>query len=507
MLAQDLMTNESLQDRLKKLKETSFFDNLIIKRGIEKEFFRINSDGFISKRPHPVSLGSALKNKYITTDFAEAQVELVTPTFEDIDELYDFLFSLHVYVAKNIDGDEMLWPFSMPPKIENESEINLGYYHQSGIGLLKHVYRRGLKARYGPTMQCVSGMHYNFSLKQSSFADLIESPNQKKISETYLGLIRNFKRIYWFVLCEFGQTNVVDKTFVKNRKHNLKELNESDMFLEHATSLRMSEIGYQSEAQKSLDIKYNTLEGFLRKIKKAIEIPYKEFADKGLKDSNKEYQQISNGIIQIENEYYDSIRPKRSSSEGMRPYDLLKNFGIEYLEIRGVDIAPSDITGMSKHHVRFLDLILMYCLILPSPKITPKEKKEIDSNEHIAIYRGRDEEAKILINGNQVKINEARDEMLGNLRSIAKCMNESQLFNDSIDHMLSLKKGELSKSSFHNYGIEKAKSNLELLKSADEKNIDSIKKEAELSLEELAKMPKNSRQEMNEFVKNYNLDL
>ena len=452
-------------------------------------------------------MGSALKNKYITTDFAEAQVELVTPTFENIDELYDFLFSLHVYVAKNIDSDEMLWPLSMPPKIENESEINLGYYHQSGIGLLKHVYRRGLKARYGSTMQCVSGMHYNFSLKKASFTDLIESPNQKKISEAYLGLIRNFKRVYWFVLCEFGQTNVVDKSFVKNREHNLKELNKSDMFLKHATSLRMSEIGYQSEAQKSLDIKYNSLEGFLRKIKKAIEVPYKEFADKGLKDSDEEYQQISDGIIQIENEYYDSIRPKRSSSEDMRPYDLLKNFGIEYLEIRGVDIAPSDITGMSKHHIRFLDLILIYCLILQSPKITPEEKKAIDSNEYIAIYSGRDKEAKILIDGNQIKISEARDEMVRNLRSIAKCMNDSQSFNDSIDHMLSLKKGELSQTSFHNYGLEKAKTNLELLKSADVKNIDSIKKEAQLSLEELGKMPTSSKQEMDEFVKNYNLDL
>ena len=501
------MTNESLQERLKELKATSFFDNLIIKRGIEKEFFRVDSDGFISKRPHPISLGSALKNKYITTDFAEAQVELVTPTFEDIDELYDFLFSLHVYVAKNIDSDEMLWPLSMPPKIKNESEINLGYYHQSGIGLLKHVYRRGLKARYGPTMQCVSGMHYNFSLKQASFTDLVESPNQKKISEAYLGLIRNFKRIYWFVLCEFGQTNVVDKSFVKDREHNLKELNENDMFLEHATSLRMSEIGYQSEAQKSLDIKYNSLESFLRKIKKAIEIPYKEFADKGLKDSNEEYQQISDGIIQIENEYYDSIRPKRSSSEDMRPYDLLKNFGIEYLEIRGVDIAPSDITGMSKHHIRFLDLILIYCLIIPSPKITPEEKKVIDSNEYVAIYSGRDKEAKILIDGDQIAISEARDEMVRNLRSIANCMNDSQSFNDSIDHMLSLKKGELSQNSFHNYGVEKAKTNLELLKSADVKNIDSIKKEAQLSLQELDKMPTNSKQEMDEFVKNYNLDL
>ena len=164
MLVQDLMTNESLQERLKELKATSFFDNLIIKRGIEKEFFRVDSDGFISKRPHPISLGSALKNKYITTDFAEAQVELVTPTFEDIDELYDFLFSLHVYVAKNIDSDEMLWPLSMPPKIQNESEINLGYYHQSGIGLLKHVYRRGLKARYGPTMP-VSYTHLTLPTK------------------------------------------------------------------------------------------------------------------------------------------------------------------------------------------------------------------------------------------------------------------------------------------------------------------------------------------------------
>ena len=147
------MTNDSLKSRLSELKDNGFFKDLVIKRGIEKEFFRVNSEGFISKKAHPKSLGSALKNKYITTDFAEAQVELVTPTFENIDDLYEFLHSLHVFVAQNIDKDEMLWPFSMPPKIKDESEINLGYYHQSGIGLLKHVYRRGLKVRYGATMQ------------------------------------------------------------------------------------------------------------------------------------------------------------------------------------------------------------------------------------------------------------------------------------------------------------------------------------------------------------------
>lgn len=501
------MTNELLINRLNDLKNNGFFDDLVIKRGIEKEFFRVDKKGFISKRSHPKSLGSALKNKYITTDFSEAQVELVTPTFEDVDELYDFLYSLHVFVANNIEGDEMLWPFSMPPKIKDESEINIGYYHQSGEGLLKHVYRRGLKVRYGATMQCVSGMHYNFSINQSSFSTLINSTDQKSINDAYLGLMRNFKRIFWFVLSEFGQTNVVDKSFVKNRNHSLNELNKNDLYLENATSLRMSEIGYQSEAQKSLDIKYNSLSGFLQKIKDAITVPFEDYKKKGLLDSNGEYHQISDGIIQIENEYYDSIRPKRSASNNLRPYDLLKDFGIEYLEIRGVDISPSDITGMSKHHIRFLDLILIYCLISPSPKMTSKEKNEIDSNERVSIYEGKSKSSKINMNGKKVSIKNARKDMFENLKNIADFMNDRDLFHAAINHITELPKGELPKVSFHKDGIEKSKSNLSELKSSEGKYIDSIKKEAELSLEELEKMHRTSEEEMNEFVKNYNLSL
>lgn len=501
------MTNESLKSRLKSLKKNKFFDGLVIKRGVEKEFFRVDKKGFISKKSHPKSLGSALKNKYITTDFSEAQVELVTPIFEDVNDLYDFLYSLHVFVANNIDDDEMLWPFSMPPKIKDESEINLGYYHQSGIGLLKHVYRKGLKVRYGSAMQCVSGMHYNFSISKNSFSALINSTDQKNVNDAYLGLIRNFKRVFWFVLSEFGQTNVVDKSFIKNREHNLKELNKNDMYSENATSLRMSEIGYQSKVQKSLDIKYNSLSGFLQKIKHAITVPFEEYKNKGLKDSDGEYHQISDGIIQIENEYYDSIRPKRSASNNLRPYDLLKEFGIEYLEIRGVDISPSDITGMSEHHIRFLDLILIYCLILPSPKITSEEKELIDLNEEILIYEGRNKSSKININGNKISIKAAKKDMLDNLKNIADYMNESDLFHEAIKHVTELPKGELPKISFHKDGVEKSKSNLAELKSSEGRYIDSIKKEVELSLGELEKMHKDSDEEMNEFVKNYNLNL
>ena len=501
------MTDAILKSRLDNLKDSGFFDNLVIKRGIEKEFFRVDKEGFISRKSHPESLGSALTNKFITTDFAEAQVELVTPSFEDVNDLYNFLYSLHVFVGQNIDKNEMLWSLSMPPNIKDESDINLGFYHQSNIGLLKHVYRKGLKVRYGATMQCVSGMHYNFSIKPDSLNIFTKSNIQKDIDEAYLGLIRNFKRLFWFVLLEFGQTNVVDRSFINNREHNLEKLNSKDMYLKDATSLRMSDIGYQSEAQKNLNIKYNSLSGFLKKIRDAITVPYKDFEELGLLDSENEYQQISNGIIQIENEYYDVIRPKRSSLNNMRPYDLLKVYGIEYLEVRGVDLLPYDITGTSVHHMRFLDIILVYCLINESPEISDKDKEKIDSNDSKVIYGGRNKKTNIYINNQMVNIEEARYEIIDDLRLVASFFKNSESFIESIEHVVNSVKGQLPSNGFHSDGIKKAKENIEILRSDDSLNLDGIKKEAELSLEELTKIPKNTNEEMNEFVKNYNLEL
>ena len=191
----------------------------------------------------------------------------------------------------------------------------------------------------------------------------------------------------------------------------------------------------------------------------------------------------------------------------MRPYDLLKNFGIEYLEIRGVDISPSDITGMSKHHIRFLDLILIYCLILPSPKIDAEEKNAIDLNEYNSIYKGRDMKTEIFISGAKVNINQAKENILEDLRGVADHMTDSQLFHEAINHVTALSKGALPEETFHEDGIKKATANLNILKSAEAKNIDSIKKEVALSLKELDKMTKSSKEEMDEFVKNYNLDL
>ncbi|MAX49929.1 MAG: glutamate--cysteine ligase [Gammaproteobacteria bacterium] len=499
--------NNDLERRLQDLKDKKFFDELIISRGIEKEFFRVNKTAQISKKPHPLSLGSALTNRYITTDFAEAQLELVTPVFDEIDDLFDFLTKLHGFVAQNIDEDEMLWPFSMPPHIENESDINLGYYHQSNVGLLKHVYRRGLKVRYGSTMQCISGMHYNFSVDSSSLSKITQRSSQESFNEAYLGLIRNFKRLFWFVLSEFGQTNVVDKSFITNREHQLDELNKNDMYLEHATSLRMSDIGYVSDAQKSLNVKYDSLEEFLEKINKAIKVPFKDFQEKGLLDTDGNCQQISDGIIQIENEYYDSIRPKRASKENLRPYNQLKEYGIEYLEVRGVDIDPNELVGISKHHVQFLDLILLYCLISPSPKISDEEKINIDKNDNESVYRGRSKDAMLNLGELKVRLHDQREKIFNDLKLLAKSMKNSQEMIDSINYVDNYKKGSIPSISYQKYGIIKAREITAQLKNIENNNFDSIKKEAELSLQKLKNMPKNSDDEMNDYVMNYNNDL
>ena len=499
--------NNDLERRLQDLKDKKFFDELIISRGIEKEFFRVNKTAQISKKPHPPSLGSALTNRYITTDFAEAQLELVTPVFNEIDDLFNFLTKLHGFVAQNIDEDEMLWPFSMPPHIENESDINLGYYHQSNVGLLKHVYRRGLKVRYGSTMQCVSGMHYNFSVDSSSLSKITQQTSQESFNEAYLGLVRNFKRLFWFVLSEFGQTNVVDKSFVTNREHQLDELNKNDMYLEHATSLRMSDIGYVSDAQKSLNVKYNSLEEFLEKINKAIKVPFKDFQEKGLLDASGNYQQISDGIIQIENEYYDSIRPKRASKENLRPYDQLKEYGIEYLEVRGVDIDPNELVGISKHHVQFLDLILLYCLISPSPKISDEEKLKIDKNDNESVYRGRSKDAMLHLNESKILLRDQREKIFNDLKMLAKSMKNSEEMINSINYVDNYEKGSVPSISYQEYGIIKAREMTAQLKNIENNNFDSIKKEAELSLQKLKNIPKNSDDEMNNYVKNYNNDL
>ena len=488
---------------LENLNQQSFFSDLIIKRGIEKESLRVTKDGNISNTEHPKTLGSSYTNPSITTDFAESLIEIVTPTFTTVDELYERLITIHYFINKNLKNEEMLWPLSMPPKIEDESNINIATYGENNMGKLKHVYRKGLAIRYGKTMQCVSGIHYNFSVSDKSLKQLGYSSQNEK-NKAYLSLIRNFKKLFWFVLIEFGNSPVVHKSFVANRKNDLDMLNENDLFKPYATSLRMSDIGYQSKAQKNLNFKYNDLDGFLSELRNAIINPYPEFKDLGLKDSNKEFQQISNGILQIENELYDCIRPKRAGKSGQRPYQLLKDKGIQYVEVRGIDLNPEEVVGISKEHIRILDLLLIYCLITPSRKMTDKEKIAIEQQDMNVIKSGRNPNLKVLFKNKELPISTARKELVKDLEQLALRLKD-KTFIDAIKNIGGFKKNKFNHEiSFLDYGIAKAKKNSEIINSFTNIDLQSCEKEASDSLKEFDKINQKQEITFDEFIETYN---
>ena len=494
-----------LSKKIQKLKDTGFFENLGIERGIEKESLRVSSNGSISEKSHPSSLGSSYTNSSITTDFAEALVEIVTPVFNNIDELYDHLFALHVFINNNID-EEFLWPFSIPPRINDESKINIATYSNNNEGQLKHVYRKGLAARYGKTMQCVSGIHFNFSLSEASMIDLIGSSSQEDINSTYLNLIRNFKRMFWFVLSEFGESAVVDKSFVKGRNNDLDELNDTDLFKKNATSLRMSGIGYKSPAQENLNIHYNDLDSFLEEVRNGIINPYAEFSALGLKDDDGSYKQISDGILQIENELYDCIRPKRAAHGNERPYDVLKEHGIKYVEVRGIDLSPYEITGISKNQIRILDLVLLYCLLEESPEIDDLELESINRNDQAVINNGRDLNTKILYKENTTTLNDARNNILMDLQMIAEQMKDKEYEIALKDLKIKTNTFDRSKS-FHETGIEIAKNNHSKMINMPEIDTAIFKQQAKDSLKKFDIIHNNTIDEINDFLASYNKNL
>ena len=295
-----------------------------LRRGIEKESLRVRPDGSLATTPHPAPLGSALTHPCVTTDFSESQLELITRVHGSIDACRKELTEIHQAVYRAI-GDELLWCSSMPCRLPADDAIPLGQYGSSNVGRAKTVYRTGLSHRYGRRMQTISGIHYNFSLP----GDLS--------NDTYLGLIRNFQRHSWLLLYLFGASPAVCPCFVEGRAHELERLSEDTLYRPYATSLRMGRLGYQSDAQASLSVSYNSLESYGASLEDALTRPYPAYEAIGVRDGD-DYRQLSTSLLQIENEFYGSIRPKRPIRSGERPLHALRERGIEYVEVRLMDL-------------------------------------------------------------------------------------------------------------------------------------------------------------------------
>ncbi len=363
-----------------------------LRRGIEKESLRVTQDGKLSARPHPQGLGSPLTHPNITTDFSEAQLELITDVHASPEGCIRQLERVHRFVYQNID-DELLWASSMPCILGEDDDIPVGRYGSSNIATAKTVYRLGLGNRYGRLMQTISGIHYNFSVPEDFWPILAASvgarPTPEFRTQAYFGLIRNFRRFSWLLIYLFGASPAICRSFVKDRPHALQPFDEGTLYLPHATSLRMGRLGYQSDAQSTLHISYNSLDQYARSMRYALTQPYPAYEKIGVKVDGA-YRQLSTSLIQIENEFYGTIRPKQPVEPGERPLAALQRRGVAYVEVRCLDLNPFLHVGIDEPQMRFLDTFLLYCLLADSPADSERESRVMGDNQLAVVERGRE---------------------------------------------------------------------------------------------------------------------
>ncbi len=364
------------------------------KIGLEKESLRVSHTGTLSLLSHPTALGSPLTHPYITTDYSEALTEFITPPFENIKDSLNFLQNTQKFVYQNLDN-EILWATSMPCVVAGESSIPLARYGSSNAGTMKTVYRRGLGHRYGRVMQVIAGVHFNFSLAESFWPVLQEiegdnQPLQDFINTRYFDLIRNSQRMGWLVPYLFGASPAVCKSFLLGGSTTLEEFDKSTYYEPYATSLRMGDIGYQNNKENETGIKacYKDINSYIASLTWAINTPYEGYKKFGFLVDG-QYQQLNYNILQIENEYYSTIRPKQLLQGNEKPTIALRKRGVKYVELRSLDVNAYDPLGVNEDQLFFLEAFLLFCLLQDSPIIGLPEQAEIDHNEMLTAHRGR----------------------------------------------------------------------------------------------------------------------
>ena len=401
-----------------------------IQRGIEREALRIKPNGVISQQRHPEGVGCALTNGHITTDFSESLLEFITPVSESAEETLSQLQDLQKFTLAQM-GDELLWPISMPCFIEHQDDIVLAQFGDSNIGRMKTLYREGLKNRYGSMMQAIAGVHFNISFPETFWQSLQtikgdKGPLTDFISAGYLSLIRNFKRELWLISYLFGASPALCNSFLQGRETDLpfKKLGKGTLYLETGTALRLGNLGYTNSAQSSLKVMYNSLDEYVAGLKRAINTPSDIYSDIG-DYKNDQPKQLNKNILQIENEFYSPIRPKRNAKSGETPTDALLRGGIEYIEIRALDVNPFSETGINIEQIRFLDVFLTYCLLKDSPDMDWDSQQRSTENLDTVVNNGRASHVELNKSGDPSNLVDWGQEVFAQLRSVAHYMDNA----------------------------------------------------------------------------------
>lgn len=398
-------------------------------KGVEKESLRIDESGYLSQKPHPKSLGSALTSAFITTDFSEALLEFVTPPFANTWEALRAVCDIHQFTYENLE-DELIWVASMPCRIPGDSNIPLARYGSSNVGQMKTIYRRGLGHRYGRHMQTIAGVHFNYSLPVTFwpiYQQVLGDDGDETTfrSDQYMGLLRNFRRYGWILLYLFGASPALCKSFMGDDDLQMSSFNDETWYEPFGTSLRMSDLGYNNQSQSRININLNSVDDYIRDLSAAIRTPEPAYEKIGVKVDG-QYRQLNANLLQIENEYYSSIRPKRVAKSGERPTAALRRGGIEYVEIRSLDINIFDPCGINQNTMRFIEAFLVYCLLESSPLIDDSGLDEAGLNQLQTAKFGRDPALLLYRDGEAIGLADWAREILSYVAAVADVIDHGE---------------------------------------------------------------------------------
>ena len=494
-------------------------------KGVEKESLRVGPDGSLAETPHPRRLGSALTNRFITTDFSEALLEFVTPACSNTWQTLRFLCDLHQFSYQRMD-DELLWATSMPCRIPEEQKIPLAQYGHSNVGRMKTIYRNGLGLRYGRNMQTIAGVHFNYSLPESfwpAYWELEESGLDicSFRSTAYLGLVRNFRRFGWLALYLFGASPALCKSFTQGRDIAMPSFDGETYFEPFATSLRMSDLGYSNNNQAKINISLNSLDEYIDDLNRAIRTPAPAFERIGAKVDD-EYRQLSVNQLQIENEYYSPIRPKRVARSGERPTAALQRNGIEYVEIRSLDINIFDPVGINQNAMRFMEAFLVYCLLQDSPQVDRDDWQEFDWNHSQTAKRGRDPDLKLKRHGKTVPLASWAEEIIQDVAAIAELIDRGSGKTECADAVRAqaelvrnadatpsarlLEELRSAKTDFFTLALEAAKGHrayFDALENLQQDRLDMLEAEAAESIQRQTEIEAGDTLSLDEYLEKY----
>ena len=297
--------------------------------GFEKESQRVHADGSIVTTPHPKSFGSRSYHPYIQTDFAESQLELITPPNKKVEDSLRWLSAIHEVVLRSLPDDEYIFPLSMPAGLPPAEKIKVAPLDDPA----DVAYREHLVKSYGTYKQMVSGIHYNFQLNADLIQTLFKAQSEYQSAvefqnDLYLKMAKNFLRYQWILLYLLSATPIVDKNYFKDGISPLKPN-------QYVRSLRSSQYGYVNAPE--IIVSYDSVEKYVETLE----------------------HWVAEGKLIAEKEFYSNVRLRGAK----KAREFLDN-GIQYLEFRLFDLNPFEPYGINLEDAKFIHHFILLMIWL-----------------------------------------------------------------------------------------------------------------------------------------------